>query len=449
MKKNYTKFSQSIKILIASLLLLSWQGILNTGLVMAQGTTTHSWVEKTTGAPPQVRTLYAVNENVVWGLTNGVSGFVKTTDGGETWETGQIDGLSNSGTGNISAVSATEAFAAVYPNGAGATSGIYHTTDGGQTWSKQPTASYSDPASFPNFVTFFDGTNGVAGGDALNGYFEIYTTSNLGQTWTRVPNANMPAALAGEWGFINSFIDNGNSVWFGTNKGRIFRSTDKGLNWTVSTLLPNNSTVSAMAFSDNGTGFAVGVEDGSGRMFSARTSDGGENWSAFVAEEPAGLYVNSIAYVPGTASTFVITGAAAGKNGSAVSTDGGANWTMIDQGVAHSEVVFVNPTTGWTGGPGVMYKFSGAFASVTGIEDELDGRLSVYPNPSTTEFTVELSTSAKSARVVLYNMNGQPVLNQVLQGPSQTLSVGHLPKGVYVLNLVENQTVIKRKVVVQ
>src|SRR5690606_35089027 len=81
---------------------------------------------------------------------------------------------------------------------------------------------------------FFDINNGITQGDPASGYFEIYTTTDGGTNWTRVPNANIPTPLSGEYGYNNMFETVGDIIWFATNKGRLYKSTDKGLNWTVS-----------------------------------------------------------------------------------------------------------------------------------------------------------------------------------------------------------------------
>lgn len=72
-------------------------------------------------------------------------------------------------------------------------------------------------------------------GDPVGGYFEIYTTTNGGTSWTRVPSANIPAPLVGEGGYttIKDISLEDGTIWFGANYGRAYKSSDKGLTWTV------------------------------------------------------------------------------------------------------------------------------------------------------------------------------------------------------------------------
>ncbi|WP_205503609.1 T9SS type A sorting domain-containing protein [Rufibacter psychrotolerans] len=420
------------------------------------------WVEQTNGLGGETKgfsSLDAVNDQVVWALRYGATGaspqtvpeFVKTTDGGATWTVGQLAGLTNSDAGNIEAISATEAYATVKKHDDANGTGVYHTTNGGVTWTKQATAQYANPASFPNWITFTDATHGVTAGDPIDGYFEIYTTSNGGQNWVRVPQTNMPATLSGEFGLTNDFTKQGNTVWFGTTAGRVYKSTDHGLTWTASAPFGTNVQVTDMAFSPNGTGIVVGFESGTSNLQLAHTTDGGTTWTTPVTEAPAGLRVSGIAHVPGTPATFVITGSSGPWVGSAYSTDAGLTWVVIDQNVQHLEVTFTSPTSGWSGGFNKAFKFSGSLATtLTSSPDQMgESSLVVYPNPATSEITVVGSTLAKGARVLLYNVSGQLVLDQLLPEQRHTLSVGHLPKGLYMLQLIEKGAVTKRKVVLR
>ncbi|MBK8854390.1 MAG: hypothetical protein IPN10_09875 [Saprospiraceae bacterium] len=70
-------------------------------------------------------------------------------------------------------------------------------------------------------------------GDPREGEFEIYHTANGGQFWTRVSGDKIPDPLPGEFGYNNDFDVVGNTIWFGTNKGRIYRSSNSGTNWEV------------------------------------------------------------------------------------------------------------------------------------------------------------------------------------------------------------------------
>lgn len=174
--------------------------------------------------------------------TNNIQKWAKTTDNGATWTNGNITvGNTNLGIGDLSAVSGTKCYALINPtaNSGTALGGVWVTNDAGATWTKQTTASYNSSTSFPNIVHFFNANDGVTMGDPAGGYFEIYTTTNGGVNWTRVPSANIPAPLnSDEFGYTGHRYVLGDTIWFGTSIGRIYRSTDKGLTWTVNGVTP-------------------------------------------------------------------------------------------------------------------------------------------------------------------------------------------------------------------
>jgi photosystem II stability/assembly factor-like uncharacterized protein len=93
--------------------------------------------------------VHAASAAVAWATAYDGSGssatineFTRTTNGGETWTTGQVLGGSTYGLGNICALNENLAYVAVY-NGTGNqnnTCGVYKTSNGGVTWTQLPGA---------------------------------------------------------------------------------------------------------------------------------------------------------------------------------------------------------------------------------------------------------------------------------------------------------------------
>jgi photosystem II stability/assembly factor-like uncharacterized protein len=334
------------------------------------------WTEKATTfatASRGVNCISIVDANTVWVKAYDGSGaavqtikeYARSTDGGNTWTSGTMNlglGSATLGIGNICAISATTAWVSAYPtsNNLG---GIWKTTDGGTTWTKQTTALFNtNPDSFTNLVHFFDANNGVCQGDPASGYFEIYITSNGGTNWTRVPSASIPAPLSGEYGYTNNYEVASGTIWFGTNKGRIFKSTNMGSTWTVSQSPVSDfgsATVGATyTFSDATKGILL---TNAGVMY--KTNDAGTTWTQQAFSGP--IYTGDITYIPGT-TRLVCTGAATGASGSAYSLDDGLTWIGVDS-VQHTDVAFLNTTIGFTGGfnqsatVGGISKYTGTF----------------------------------------------------------------------------------------
>lgn len=345
-----------------------------------------AWIIQNSGftAPSRgINYLHAVNQNVAWasaydgsGGTATVNEFTRTTNGGQTWTPGQIVGGTTYGIGNICGLNENIAYVALY-NGVGNqnnTCGIYKTSNGGQTWVQLPGALQGS-ASFANNVYFWNEQVGMCHGDVKDNYFEIYTTTNGGQTWTRVPQANItggtPASGEGGW---TSVIETAgeNTVMFGTNKGKVYISDDRGVHWRITNanITPaNNGGINQIAFTDPLNGI---VAQTVAPVTYRRTSNGGQTWEAFTPTGP--IFTNDLTSVPGSNGIYVSTGAATGATGVSYSTDFGSTWTLFpgtqnDQFLATD---FFNNSTGYAGGFNAdqnnngMFRMLGTLGAATG-----------------------------------------------------------------------------------
>lgn len=351
--------------------------------------TAQTWLTQATGfttASRGIQNVSIVNPNVVWASAYDGSGgsavvqeFTRTLNGGTTWTPGVYNapGISGYSTSNLFALNKDTAWVAMY-NGTSGGGKIIRTNNGGSTWAVQSTATFAAPAGFGNFVHFFNANEGVCMGDPNGGFFEIYTTTNGGTNWTRVVTGNIPAPLsASEYGLVNIYTANGNTIWFGTTQGRIFKSTNKGATWTVSsTPYASNIYVQGIAFRDAMNGLAIGVNGtSSANAGIIKTTDGGATWTMLTTAFTGGLDAKStISYVPGTRATYVIGSVYQAGPGSAYTCDDGANWAYIDN-VQHLNTVFLNSNTGFSGGfntdnvTGGMFKWDGAVAPTVLSQD--------------------------------------------------------------------------------
>lgn len=436
------------------------------------------WTPKFTGNTIASRGLTSfsiVDANVVWAKNyDGASTatpppkvreYTKSIDGGNTWTTGTI----NLGTGNttlniasINAISANVAWVAAFKD-AGTVQGIYKTTDGGATWTRQTTASFNTGTdSFPNFVYFFDANNGVCQGDPASGYFEIYTTVNGGSTWTRVPQANIPPPIfAGsvndEFGYVTNFDVVGDTIWFGTSKGRLFKSSNKGLNWTVAqSPTPDFGSDSAVNGNSNGSYSFSDVNKGiliktTGTLVGATvvqtstlhtTTDGGLTWSPITA---SGYFRSDIEYIPGT-SKIVSTG-----SGCSYSINDGVTWTNVDA-TQRPFVAFLSDIVGYasgftnTPGPsttGGVFKYTGNQLVNKTFESS---KFSTYPNPVKDVLTILNTDNILFNEVTITDLNGRTIKNYKVNNLSETsLNVSELNAGVYFLSITSDSSKAVKK----
>jgi len=420
------------------------------------------WTERATSQPAAstgMRSISIVDDNIAW-LSNscGTTGctpirrYSLTTDYGVNWTTNAID-LGASGANleiaNICGVSATTAYAAVFPRAAGTVGGVWQTTNAGLTWTRMPSASYNgaDGASFTNLVHFWDANVGVTMGDPSDGYFEIYTTTNGGANWVRTPSANIPVPLDPlEYGLTNQYSVTGNKIWFGTTFGRIFMSTDKGLTWTVSqSPIPdfgggiNGEESGDLAFTSETAGI---LQTSNYLLFN--TTDGGDTWSEVLW---SGVLRNfGVSEIPGLDNTYISVGEDLDAvRGSSFSTDGGLNWTNIND----------NPDLTYVDGGVVAFKdsdtgYASSFSTsavVGGIFTWKGNSLSTNVFSNDKGFTAFINASSGMLEVNGKNITNVSVFDvlgkQVYNGSftsveSASIAAGNFNSGIYLVQVTNN-----------
>ena len=205
-----------------------------------------------------------------------------THNGGASWHSQTISGLEDNTLYGVAATTprTVHVFGANYVKGGG---NVFRSTDGGTTWEREAANAFTDPASFPDVMEFFDPQNGVIFGDPHDGYFEIYTTSNGGNSWSRVPSNKIPAPLANEAGIPFHADAYGNTIWmivstfdenFNPISSRLLQSDDKGVNWYVrNPLMTFNGYDASIKFRNR----SVGLYKNNGILY--RTTDGGTSWN--------------------------------------------------------------------------------------------------------------------------------------------------------------------------
>ncbi|MGD0711029.1 MAG: C10 family peptidase [Bacteroidales bacterium] len=377
------------------------------------GGTPSKWIEQNSAFATVTRgidCISIVSPYTVWaGAFNGAftssadyftQDFTRTTNGGITWtaDTVIFTGYTAYGIANLAAINDTVCYAAMYP-GTAATGGyVAETNDGGVTWSIANSPDYS--ASWLDFVYFFDANNGVSVGDPNSSHvFGIYTTSTAGASWTVVPSANIPTANTSETGVVNQFCAIGDTIWFGTQQGRLYKSVNKGLNWTVSTTGFGTSAQVTPVFRSGSVGIVTGSNYSTGAYLGMKiTTDGGSTWNTVT---PTGFYTKNpnISNIPGTESLWVDVSQGSGK-GSSFSNNDCTYFYDIDTGaVQYTFVKFYDINTGWAGSynypsanVGGIYKWDPTVLSA-GI-NPIKGnplQINIYPNPTNNLVNIELS----------------------------------------------------------
>ncbi|WP_164549863.1 T9SS type A sorting domain-containing protein [Nonlabens ponticola] len=430
--------------------------LLGLSLILSIPAGAQFWVERDsdfTVPSSGISRFSIVDENVVWGIgydglnpNNNVQRFSKSEDGGETWDSGQfVLGEVGLGISDISALSATMCYVAAYPRDSDHQGGLWQTVDGGDSWTMLTTTQFSNSNSFPNVVHFFNDNEGIVIGDPINNQWELYTTQDGGATFTAISPANIPAPQAGETGYLAQKTFSGDSIWFTTSNGRLFHSTDKGMNWQVyDTPVSDFGGVDINADVSFGNPTRGILQTNDGTLYG--TNDAGATWQLIVISGTGNPYGDNIAYVPGT-NSIVSVGSDPDFSGSSYSRDNGVTWTNINTR-QYVDVAFFNETTGYSGGftsdqlTGGVFDYTG---SVLTVDDSAFAKaVSLYPNP--TNDVLSIQTDAPLDRIVVRSLTG--IILKEASGNTQRLSLQDVASGLYLVTLYSasdtyTQTIIK------
>lgn len=250
-----------------------------------------------------LRGISTPSNEVAW--ASGTHGtYLRTVDGGTTWQVAQVPGAEALDFRDVEAFSADLAY--LLAAGPGDQSRIYKTTNGGKTWTLQFTNQ--EPQGFFDCMAFWDRDRGIAVGDPVKGKFELITTNDGGATWKPIPPSALPPAMDGEGAFAASgtciAVQGKKNAWFATggkSTARVFHSKDAGSTWTVSATPivhgADSTGIFSIAFRDSKHGVIAGGDykqpdrDFPGLAF---TDDGGRTWKEAAVSPQS--YFSAVAY---------------------------------------------------------------------------------------------------------------------------------------------------------
>jgi photosystem II stability/assembly factor-like uncharacterized protein len=191
------------------------------------------------------------------GYVAGTGGMLKTTNGGTTWIDNFVDNVSV--IGGICFLTRDIGFC-VGLNMSGDTAILFKTVNAGNSWNKiGKFYTFGNPENivFTSLTTGFVVTNGDA----------LFKTIDGGVNWVSVFS---------DLGLNNIFFPSP-SIGYLVSYSDIYKSIDGGDTWNVQ-VNPNPSAFYSIYFTDNNNGYAAGG-DGFSTGVIVKTTDGGINWT--------------------------------------------------------------------------------------------------------------------------------------------------------------------------
>ena len=289
--------------------------------------------------------------NTGW-VSGNLGTLLKTSNGGANWFS-----INTGITLNISSIKFINALTGWFATRI--TGRIYKSTNGGLNWSQQFQTSATIQA-----ISFTDSLYGWAA--SFNG--KVFRTTNGGISWdSTTVNSGLNDVV-----FLNR-----NTGWACGIARDIFKTTNSGLNW-IQQLGGQGGEIESLSFIDLNTGWAINLE-----LYDIyKTINGGDTWN-LIYTLPGCVNAHDIFF------THQNSGWASGDCGMLFSTtNGGLNWfqQLIGTSTFRQQLFFVNDTTGWSVGGGVIIKTTngGAVVLLTNQNSLLPDSYKLeqnYPNP--------------------------------------------------------------------
>ena len=342
-------------------------------------------------------------------------GVIKTSNSGLTWTLVANLGLDVQ---SIYFVNAETGFVA------GDYGKIFKTTNGGYNWTEWM-SPYS--GAYINDIQFTDSNTGYACSWNIN-----YKTTDQGKTWDTLGT--------GISGYKISFINN--DLGYLTGDYGMYKTSDGGESWSY---VNSIETDYGFVFVNEMTGYADG--NYTGRIF--KTTDGGVNWDTTFNDDTLDVY---------NISTIGFDTLYAGTNKGIIlkSMNGGFTWEYQDLQLNNSDkkiagIYFINGNTGFCSGgfsdPFFYYTTTGGTVGISSLNNELPEKFILhqnYPNPfnpkTKIKFEIPYITNKSNVKLAISNSIGQEVkelVNEALNPGiyEYTFEGWDLPSGIYFYTL--------------
>lgn len=303
------------------------------------------WIILQTPVQTSIRGISPLTDNILW--ASGAQGtWMRTLDGGNTWEHGKIAGNETVDFRDIEAFDANTAV--IMSSGQPAL--LMKTKDGGKNWE---TVFQGEELDFFDGMSFYK-KKGFVIGDVVKGRWTILETKDEGSTWSR--SENSPRGKEG-WGSFaasgSGIVVDERNIWFasGGQTTFVYHSDDGGIMWSefATPILGGADTRGIFSLVKVDQDILVGVggdfsEPDLNEKSAIYTNDKGQSWALAGGGMPQG-YRSGVAYFP--LHHWLV---AVGPNGSDFSKDSGITWENFSSEGFHAVRLDKSQSVLWASG---------------------------------------------------------------------------------------------------
>lgn len=397
-----------------------------------------TWYEIQTGTTKKLSAIDFPSNNVGY-IVGEDSTILKTTNGGQTWESLAMNGISISSLNdNFTDISFVDENTGFLVSGY---SGTYKTTDGAQTWTL--IQGQISNMCFPHTVYPFSSSNFfVAGGGCFEGAIIDQYNNNQWNYSSLSINFWNTNELVVEMSFANS------NIGLAATQGEyMLRTVDAGVNWdTISTgingfltsVMMVNNTLCYAGYNEMGSGFGI-----------LKSVDGGLTW-----EFDPNLGTSAQFISPNYLSVCSAQNGDVYSGAISMNTDEGVIFETPD-GIAWSNTYVDQPINAMTSyGSDITFGVgdSGYLVVNTPIADlgidRIDHiKFNVFPNPVLNELTIE-NSNTETMEVTILDASGRILVTEFVQSGLNTIDCSNLTSGMYFVkakigNILGTQRFIK------
>lgn len=272
---------------------------------------------------------------------------------------------------------------------------------------------------------------------------QVFKSVNMGGSWT--------AISSGTSGTIREMAISKSepNVMYATSGGAVYKSTDRGYTFVISTSGVPNKTITSINIHPDSSKVAILTQSGFGGAKIHKTTNGGANWFSINGDLPDSPINDGLIYYPGYSTNVIL---AATDIGVFMTTNQGTNWVELANGLPNTVAMHLdyNQASGklrlGTHGRGT-WELNGSLIGITNYNTETPDKYYLkqnYPNPFNPSTKISFGIVKQGfVSIKIYNSIGREVatlVNENLKPGTYEASFrgDNLSSGVYFYKLIAN-----------